>query len=1173
MRKRSVKRLLCLFLASLILVSFALPAAADDGKQTSGSSSGYSGKTLAELSEAFSSISYEKYKENLTDYYDTAEALALVTDHSREEIEAMTLRQRNALIAEHLEAMNKAMLRTGETVALDVVADVDAGKTDAAGVKAASFTDADGVTMNAVYVPDSGTVAWTFRVAKAGLYALRLVYTTDSAKKNSIERNFYLNDSIPFSEARSLILTKTWKTLLKDLTAVTEVGGVSDVSKIAGYCRVAPDGTLYRFATDSQGNEIKPLSSPYAVWTAAEFIDADGMYTAPFEFYLEAGENTIALKGVREPMYIASMEMFTVEDNVSYEEYRASRDGAAGTDVILLQAELPSAVSSYTIYPIYDRSSAITQPQHATKVIRNTIGSDKWESAGQWIEYTFTVANAGWYSIAARYKQSEKAGLYVSRSLTIDGVSPFRGAESIRFEYKDSWQSAYLGDYEFYLDAGEHTVRLTVTMGAMGPVVNEVSTILDSLNTSYLEILKLTGSDPDEYRDYGFTRIMPNTIRNLLIQRDNLRAVQKELEGKKGVNANTTVFQQLANLLNRMGSDETQIAKNLEELKTQLGTLGEWINSMSVQPLELDYLTVQNRSQKLPKDNANFFQSFGFQIRQFFGSFFTDYNSLGTTSDRTDTSVTVEVWVQTGRDQAQIARSIIQNEYTSAVVDLKLVAPGTLLPSVLAGTGPDISLDGVQASGSLATAITTSGDVVNFAIRNAIEPLNQFDREYLDSVGYTDVPAFEDVLPRFSSAAMTPLTLYGTSYALPGKQTFPMMFVRSDIMADLGQTVPTTWDELMSLLPVLQYNNMTIGLTTDYTIFLYQMGSDMWADDGMRINLDSNEALAAFQMMCDMFTQYSLPYSYNASNRFRTGEMPIFIAEYETFYNTLTVFATEISGQWSMAPIPGMYNADGDLVNLAVSTVTGVVMLRGASDKPAAWKFMCWYTDKDYQVEYSNELIAVVGPAAKNATANMAALEELDWTHDEYEALYAQMQHLVSVAAYPGSYIVYRYTNFAFLAAYNDNESPTESLLDYISSINKEITRKRKEFDLETLATGQTLKEKRMAQASEIMAGLSDAQKAAYADALSAAAGAVEKENGALLRAAAEQLSAAVAAGTGYRYTDGEDANVTISYDSLDNDYEPVWVIRAGSETVAADSETGRLLMLVKDLYDAANHS
>ena len=47
--------------------------------------------------------------------------------------------------------------------------------------------------------------------------------------------------------------------------------------------------------------------------------------------------------------------------------------------------------------------------------------------------------------------------------------------------------------------------------------------------------------------------------------------------------------------------------------------------------------------------------------------------------------------------------------------------------------------------------------------------------------------------------------------------------------------------------------------------------------------------------------------------------------------------------------------------------------------------------------------------------------------------------------------------NFAFLAAYKHGKDPVEELRSYVPTINKEITRKRQEFGMDTLEVGQTL--------------------------------------------------------------------------------------------------------------------
>jgi hypothetical protein len=208
----------------------------------------------------------------------------------------------------------------------------------------------------------------------------------------------------------------------------------------------------------------------------------------------------------------------------------------------------------------------------------------------------------------------------------------------------------------------------------------------------------------------------------------------------------------------------------------------------------------------------------------------------------------------------------------------------------------------------------------------------------------------------------------------------------------------------------------------------------------------------------------------------------------------LKVFATEIEGLWGFYPLPGLEVTDekGNTVldengnpvinNVAVSACSAIVMIVGCDNEYNAWQFMKWHVGAECQSDYSEEMCAIIGPSAKHSTANLEALQDMPWTTEELKQLQAQFNTLASIPNYPGSYIIGRYTHFAFLSAYNDNEDPTEELLSYITTINKEITRKREEFELETLELGSTLAEKRMDQASTALDVLkSKYNNAAYA--------------------------------------------------------------------------------------------
>ena len=882
-----------------------------------------------------------------------------------------------------------------------------------------------------VYTPDTGKVVWNVTVPKEGLYTLTIECYPGNAEletedeqmygemSTDVERILYINGKVPFSEARSITITKRWA---------------------AEY-----DVETGRFALDIGKNELRPQNHAAIQWVDYTVKDSAGYVSGALQFYFKEGENTIELEATREPMSVKSFTLNPYEVLPTYDEYLAAHadasDASANVKPVMIEAEMPKYQSDESIYPLTDRTSAVTSPQSAESQVLNYMGgSENFKTVGQWVEYEFEVPETGFYTIAMRSKQNDLSGMFASRTIYIDGEIPFAECEMLRFDYTDDWVCESLTDgtteFKFYLTAGTHTLRFEVSLGQLAEVISTVESSLNYINDCYLDIMKLTGADPDEYRDYGFSRLMPDTITTMLKEAQNLYSVSEKLTtlcGEKG--SQTATLDKVAFLLEKMGKDEDEIAPNLDNLKTYIGTLGTWLNSVRSQPVRMDYFLIQAPETEMPKANASFFEAIGFELKAFWASFFTDYSTMGATESG-ETSASIEVWTTEGRDQAKILKSLVSSDFTpnsNVGVDVKLVAAGTLLPSVLSGQGPDAFLGAAGV------------DVINYAIRGAVEPLNNYE-------GFEEL-----VVNQFNPSSVVPVTLYGTTYGLPERAGFYMMFVRIDILSELGLEIPETWDDLLAMLPVLQANNMTIGLNKEYDIFLYQMGGDRFADDGMRCGLDSNVALEAFEMYTRFFTDYSFPYTFDGPNRFRTGEMPILIADYSTTYNQLTVFATEIDGLWEMVPLPGVYRDDGSYHNEAFNTVAATIMLHGTEDKDSTWEFMRWYCGKDAQAAYGSDLVTTIGQAAKYNTANKKAIEEMPWTTSEKESLLSQFNNLSAVTNYPGAYIFARYLNFAILSVVNDGADPVVELQSYVSTINKEITRKREEFDLTTLENGKTL--------------------------------------------------------------------------------------------------------------------
>ncbi len=955
---------------------------------------------------------------------------------------------------------------------------------------------------SAVAVGDSGKVTFNISVPETGLYSLKMKYRPVSPTEMgelfedvddvamsttsvaSIERTLYVNGKVPFSEARFVMMGKKW------LSSYAENG---------------------RFDIDQSGNELRPARSIDYSWQEYVFTDSDGYVLSPFQLYLEQGENTIALEAVREAAVFTDIEFYRHTDAPSYkdilDEYERRGYKNFEGEPFIIQAETPSAVSSYSIYPTSDTVSPSTQPQSAKATLRNEISSS---AVGDWIEYEIDFPESAIYTFVIRYRQNTSSSP-TSRKILIDGKLPYDRAQSAKFSFSDNWQAGALNDGEetlkFYIEKGVHTVRFEANLGDIADILSRITAAQTALNEDYLEIVRLTGAEPDEYRDYGFARVIPNVMRDLVDQGKEINAVIDYLETNGQLSEGTSTLTQIAERVMKMGTDEDQIAKNLESFKSDLSSLASWVEGMLTQTVEMDYILVTSPDGDVPKAEASFFKSSWYEVQKFFYSFVIDYNALAVHDESEITGENVTVWSSSSRDQVQIIKDLTDSKFTPSTgipVTVKLVSGGTLLPSVLAGIGPDVALDGMTSTNA-AVASASAGSIIDYAVRGAILSIEELD-------------GFDELYHSIYEQAFEAVTLDDTDgvvrvYGVPVSLEWNMMFYRSDILAKLNIGIPETWDDVLAAVPVLQFNNMDIGLAHDATAYasmIYQFGGDFWADNGMRVNFDSNTSLEAFEYLVNMFTQYSLPLTYDGLNRFKTGEIPLFLSSYVT-YNSVTLFATELAGLWGFDSVPGRLMDDGVTINRSVvGNADAITMLRGCEVVDEAWEFMKWFAGAEFQAEYSNELVNLLGEAGMRTVASRGALTQLQWKRDDRDALIRQADEVICLRQYPGAYFITRYITFAVNNAYNDGADPVDQLLGYITSINKEISRKREEFGYETLEIGQTLAEKRFAQAEDAIGELSEADAESYKDLLDTAREAIASANNAdSAEAAAKALESA----------------------------------------------------------------
>ena len=880
------------------------------------------------------------------------------------------------------------------------------------------FRDKPGTSL---WTGEEGIIEWQVNITQAGLYNISLLFYNILGRNTEIQRSIFINGQQPFFEAGSLEFHRTWVNQLD-------------------YIR-----------RDSRGNDMRPTQIEQHRWTETVIRDDMATYPDPLLFYFEAGLNTITLKSMREPMVLRHLRIFQAPEVLPYAEvYRTVYAGlpritTAQADIIRIEGHEAARKSSPILAPIADNSGPGVYPYSPRYVRINTIGGESWSRPGAWIEWEVYVPIAGLYHIALNVRQNYHRGTNAFRRISINGQIPFAEMNQAGFGFRNPWRVEMLGGNDpflFYLQAGYNTIRMEAVLGGYAYYYRRISEVVLKLNELYRQVVMIVGPNPDPMRDYQINDRLPHlrgALQEIARELDSVFAALGEMTEDRG-GARNSVIRSISRLITIMYSDIESIPQRMGEFGINMGGLGTWMMMVREQMLAIDAIYILPVDAPLPRNRSGFWRQVWHEIRTLFLSFVIDFNTIGDPPADGGDARSVEVWIGTGRDQANTIRALIDESFTRDTgigVTLKLVDMGTLLPATVARQGPDVALSvGVELP-------------MNFAFRGAVADLSGF-------------PQFQEVAEWFPHEAMVPFRFRDQAYALPETFVFPMLFYRRDVLHEIGLEVPDNWDDVRSAIFTLNRYHMDFGLPAEpnpdgafmipdgsFGLFLFQAGGDYYDEDGTRSTLDSPEAIEAFANYVRFYTDYNIPRVYNFLNRFRRGDMPLAIANY-TAFNLLQVFAPEIRGLWGFRPVPGTPRPDGTIDRSVPSTGLATIMLQDADDKYASWEFMKWWTSADIQTQFGHGMEALMGAAARHPTANFEAFQRLPWAVRDYHTLMAQFPYARGIPQVPGAYFTPRYIRNAFFSVVEDgNIGPRSALANAVRMINAEIEIKRREFGLD----------------------------------------------------------------------------------------------------------------------------
>lgn len=882
-----------------------------------------------------------------------------------------------------------------------------------------SVEDVDGKTA-LKWANQTGSITFPVTVKESGVYAVKFSYEALAGGTDSVEFDFQIDGASPYDTASRITLSKRW------------------VNKEA-------------IKQDANGNDIRPGQVEDVCWQEDFLKDGDGLYGDALWFYFEAGDHTVTLESVKAQFAIESIKLVQEPSTEPYAAPSESElDENKDAEVITIQGEDAIYKSDRSLYPTNDRNSSITQPSDPTKTKYNTIGAGNWSKSTQSITWEFDVETAGYYKIGIRGRQDQMRGFYSNRKLFIDGKIPNTESGQVKFYYSTDWevttpQDKAGNDIYYYLEAGKHTMSLEAIPGEIGDIMAELDSLVYEITGYYRRIRQITGPDPDEYNDYQIEKVIPEILDEFSRFSSELKAKKKEIEDLSGTGGSEAVtLEKMAIVLDNCVNRPINIPSNLSQIKDNITSVSSWMREYRGQPLEVDIIQFAPASKDFDPVDEGFLDSLSFGFKSFIGSFFEDYNSLST-----DSEDSLVCWVSLGRDQAQIVNQLVESSFnpnSDTKITVNLVQGG-IVEATLAGKGPDI-------------ALFIGGDFpIQLAARDVLTDLTTFDD-------------YDEVTKRFQENATVLYQYNGGTFGLPVSQTIPMMFYREDILAEYGIDAEKdiqTWDDLIDVLPVLQSNYMEVGLVLPITqntsangtavvsttveagntfaMLMLQQGLNYYTEDQSKTTFDDQTAIDAFNTWTKFYTTYSFSQQYDGFTRFRTGDMPLLIQPY-TFYNQVTVSAPEIKGCWGMTNVPGTLKEDGTIDHSASSQGTGAIIFKKAENQEAAWNFIKWFTEKETQVTYGNDIEALMGTMGRFDTANVEALKELSWSTSDMEKIQSQFAVQKEIPVIPASYAVTRNIMNAFRETVNNAENPRDTLMWYNKDINSEIERKINDLNL-----------------------------------------------------------------------------------------------------------------------------
>lgn len=860
-------------------------------------------------------------------------------------------------------------------------------------------------------------VEYTIQAPEDGLYSLEMVYHALENSSTDAVRALYVDGRTLYRDAANFTFRWTWE-------------------------------EAHAPVMNPIGDELTPPQVLKDEYLSDQLHDTEGFYSSPVCIALTKGAHTFRLGYVTQAVVLHELRLIAPEQPRPYSEVRASYPALQPSDeVIAFEAE-ENVISrnNSSLHRVADFDPA-TVPYVAGYKRLNAIGGSYWANAGKRLEWRFEVKTEGLYRLDLRVLQSATEGMPVFRRIEIDHRVPFAELEAYPFPYAGAWQNVSLTDEDgepflFHLTPGVHTLAMEVTLGDFAGVIQSLTDDTELLSDYLLQLLMLTGPNPDINYEYEVMKNLPGTLDVLNQLKQNLRwkadALNRICSGRTSV---VNLLEQEVATIDSFIRDPEKIPRRSSTLAGTQTSLTTWYTAFQSQPLTIDSIAFCGADAAKGSRSSTTFQQLGATWQNFLTSFSKDYDQVGLRAEKErEESVVLDVWVSMGVEAAEVLKSLIDDRFsaqTGIYVNMNILPAGqlnagavnALMLALISGNEPDVVLN------------VANGSPVEFAIRGAVSSLS-------------DMEGFEELAASYPTQSLISNSLMGKVYGLPERMDFRVLFYRTDILSSLGMRIPDTWEEVYSqTLPVLAQNSMQMYVPTEYQTFLFQNGGSYYRDGGLTSNLDTPEAYQAFKSLVELYTNYGVPFYTSGSaqlnffNGFRIGTIPIGIGGYNEYLQLLTA-APDIAGKWSIALIPGLKQADGTINRSYGTMVTTCSMMMASSDQQeAGWELLKWWLSDETQALFCAEIESRIGITSRVNTANINAFSNLAWDRHDLKVIEEARSWIVETPGALGGAYAGRHITNAWNSVIVDNQLNLRSEWeDAVTEINKEMQAYQAEY-------------------------------------------------------------------------------------------------------------------------------